>query len=209
MLLLLFCFCLIVVGAIYWPVLIGFRMSRKDLMWYNNTVWYQTSHGCPRRRRVMLAPPSWIFPIVWFILYGLIAAAMILYGLTITDYLIPPIDLATLEIPLYHMIIFSLFFVNISFNHWWSIVFFGQRRIGMAAALAFIIAGTAIAIVVMLGIVAQWLPFGLFIPYPIWTVFAFILNVNWLMVSSPAKVVAHPTPPQTSVQYMTQTTVKF
>lgn len=186
MLFLLFFISLAIVGLVFWPVLWSFNMKKEDVIWYNSNVYQDTNK---RVRKVMLAPPSWIFPIAWFILYCLIASAMVLYALSITDYLaLPGKNLGNIDVPTTYMTIFAIFFVNITFNHNWIIIFFNQRNTKLAAVIAFIIAGTAIAINVLFGMESQWTPFWLFIPYSLWTTFAFCLNLNWIFSTSQAQV---------------------
>jgi len=108
-----------------------------------------------------LAPPTWVFSIVWPILYALIG-------------------IAAYRIYQHHsqasrqaLIWFG---VQLFFNFWWSIVFFRFELFWAAAAVIIIIGITAAYTTYLfskIDKIATWL----MIPYLLWVIFAAYLNI--------------------------------
>jgi tryptophan-rich sensory protein len=178
MFLLEFWYALVIAGAVLIPLAI-MTMDWKDRKWYNKN-----------KEQVMLAPPAWLFPIAWAILYGLIIAAAILYETTIES---DPtfVNLATYVPSVLYVATFSLMFVNLVLNLAWPVVFFKNREPAMAIAVAALLFLTAIAILALFGYQGNWLPFGLYFAYPMWLGYALALNINWVAsVEPPSRMLA-------------------
>ena len=114
-----------------------------------------------------LSPPAFVFPIVWTILYALmgIGAARI--------WMAPPSSNRTRAL--------LLFFVQLAFNFFWSIIFFNLQAFGFAffwlLALWALIIGM-IATFARVDKAAAWLQ----LPYLLWVTFAAYLNLGvWLL----------------------------
>jgi translocator protein len=122
----------------------GGYFTRSGMEWYKS-------------RRPTHAPPPYVFPIVWTILYALLAVA-----------------LSTIPIDRAHTMIVSMFVINLALNVLWCYVYFRRHSpVGGLVCFAPLIA-TTIAIMV-LGrhniVVVACLS-----PYLIWLVFATFLN---------------------------------
>lgn len=119
-------------------------------------------------------PPGWIFGVVWTLLYGLLSAAAVIYFYNDED-------------GEYNVPIFVLWVVNMMLNKVWSLVFFDMGRVAWALVIALLMLATSIAILVLVGISAQWLAFGLYFPYPVWILVAIYLNVKWFLYGLPTR----------------------
>lgn len=109
--------------------------------------------------------PSIVFPIAWTILYSLIVVSSYFTFLNSNQY---DIYLAV------------LFFVNIMLNKYWSVFFFDFRNTKAAFFIVFLLLGTSIPYLVLVGILQNWLSFGTYFPYVLWLCFALYLNYNLL-----------------------------
>ncbi|MEM1344718.1 MAG: TspO/MBR family protein [Pseudomonadota bacterium] len=108
-------------------------------------------------------PPNWAFPVVWMILYGMIAAA----GYIVWTSAAP----GEATIP---MIAWG---VQIVLNAAWSPVFFGLRRpdLGMIAVGALWL---SIALCIVAFVPVSTLAAGLMVPYLVWVSIAAALNYS-------------------------------
>jgi hypothetical protein len=82
--------------------------------------------------------------------------------------------------------VFVLTMVNLTLAQLWTLLFFKMRMIGAALGVAVGLVVTAIANTVIMGMstnnidLGLWgLPFGLYIPYVLWLIFAVVLNLTW------------------------------
>lgn len=116
-------------------------------------------------------PPNWVFPVVWFALYGLMALAAARIWLT------PPDALRTWGLMAYG--------AQLLLNAAWSWLFFGLHRSAWALIDLMLLIGVVLA--------AIWLFFSvdviagqLLLPYLFWLVIALYLNASiiWLNRSS-------------------------
>ena len=114
-----------------------------------------------------LSPPPAVFPVVWAVLFALmgIGAARI--------WMAPPSSNRTRAL--------LLFFVQLAFNFFWSIIFFNLQAFGFAffwlLALWALIIGM-IATFARVDKAAAWLQ----LPYLLWVTFAAYLNLGvWLL----------------------------
>lgn len=109
-------------------------------------------------------PPNWAFPVVWTILYGMIAAAGWIAHAAAGGLLAAPLA-------------FGLYFLQLAFNAAWSWLFFGRRRPDLAlldtGAMWLAILGNALAFHA-LNPLAGWL----LAPYLAWVSVAFALNLS-------------------------------
>jgi tryptophan-rich sensory protein len=119
------------------------------------------------------APPTWVFPVVWFILYGLITAAIVVFAER---------RRVAHEHHSAYETVFVLWLVNLALNKAWgylySFLFIMPTRLGYAllTVLAFAVFGTALAIlIVQARYVPWWSSVFLLGPYVLWTFFATLL----------------------------------
>lgn len=113
-------------------------------------------------RQPPLAPPSWVFPVVWVILYALMGAASYqVYS--------EKSDLRRGALVLYA--------VQLAVNFLWTLVFFRFRAIGAAAAILILLNVILVLTTVQFWKIrksAGWL----MLPYLLWTLFASYLNLG-------------------------------
>jgi tryptophan-rich sensory protein len=107
--------------------------------------------------------PSIAFPIVWNILYALIVVSGYFTFSTSNEY---------------DIYLIVLYFVNIMLNKYWSVLFFDFKNPKAALFVAFLLLGTSIPYLVLVGILQNWIAFGTYVPYVLWLVVAFFLNFN-------------------------------
>lgn len=122
-------------------------------------------------------PPGWVFTLIWLALFGLITAAGIIYALTVPS--------SDVQVSDFYTAITALFMVNISLCHFWSVAFFRMKNAMLALIDAVFLFLTAVAVVVLLGYVGEWLPFGLYLAYPVWLLIALVINAIWVMNVEP------------------------
>ena len=110
-------------------------------------------------------PPDWIFGPVWTILYILMAIA------------IWNVWIKSKNINLVY-----LYFIHLFFNTTWSVVFFGFNQIELAL-INLIVLILFIVILFRKYKVISKLSAYLMIPYFLWCCFAFLLNLNLMMLN--------------------------
>ena len=110
-------------------------------------------------------PPDWLFGPVWTILYILMAIA------------IWNVWIKSKNINLVY-----LYFIHLFFNTTWSVVFFGFNQIELAL-INLIVLILFIVILFRKYKVISKLSAYLMIPYFIWCCFAFLLNLNLMMLN--------------------------
>ena len=114
-----------------------------------------------------LSPPAMVFPIVWGILFALMAIAAARIWLS------PPSDTRTRGLVLY--------LVQLAFNFFWSILFFNLQAFGFAL-IGLVVLWALILWMILtfrkVDRIAAWLQ----IPYLLWVTFAAYLNLGvWLL----------------------------
>jgi len=129
--------------------------------------WYQQY-----KSQITASPPSWVFGVVWPILYALLIAASSIYMIRADG---EP----------YYEVSFVLLVVNGLLNYIWYPSFFKARQFRAALLLIFGMIGTALSLVILWGIAEHYLPMGLVIPYVVWLCFAAFLNYQWTRVKIP------------------------
>ena len=110
-------------------------------------------------------PPDWVFGPVWTILYVLMAIA------------IWNVWIKSKNINLVY-----LYFIHLFFNTTWSVVFFGFNQIELAL-INLIVLILFIVILFRKYKVISKLSAYLMIPYFLWCCFAFLLNLNLMMLN--------------------------
>lgn len=110
-------------------------------------------------------PPDWVFGPVWTILYILMAIA------------IWNVWIKSKNINLVY-----LYFIHLFFNTTWSVVFFGFNQIELAL-INLIVLILFIVILFRKYKVVSKLSAYLMIPYFLWCCFAFLLNLNLIMLN--------------------------
>jgi len=147
------------IGIISWTVFHYWQLtssSSKDRAWYNRN-----------KSRVPFAPPGWLFGLAWFLLYGLLSASAIVFFRNSAG-------------QIHYETVFILWTINIMLNKLWSVLFFDSGAIKSALAVAFLMFGTEITVLVLIGLNdMNWLSFWLYLPYPVWTTVAIYLNAQW------------------------------
>lgn len=138
-----------------------------------------------KKHDIVGAPPSYVFGIVWTLIYGLIIASAFIF-------------FRNFEGTHYYTTIAILFLVNIWLNKWWSVVFFRRTVQGTRYALLIIIVLvlSGAVILVLLALEQAWVPFGLYAPYVLWLLYATYLNVQWLGVRKQSAVLPETQSPQ-------------
>ena len=110
-------------------------------------------------------PPDWVFGPVWTILYILMAIAI-----------------WNVWIKSKNINFVYLYFIHLFFNTTWSVVFFGFNQIELAL-INLIVLILFIVILFLKYKVISKLSAYLMIPYFLWCCFAFLLNLNLMMLN--------------------------
>ena len=110
-------------------------------------------------------PPDWVFGPVWTILYILMAIAI-----------------WNVWIKSKNINVVYLYFIHLFFNTTWSVVFFGFNQIELAL-INLIVLILFIVILFRKYKVISKLSAYLMIPYFLWCCFAFLLNLNLMMLN--------------------------
>ncbi len=113
-----------------------------------------------------LSPPSYLFPVVWSILYTLTGIAYYIYRKNNND------DYLTIK----------LYYIQLIFNYLWSIIFFILKL--RILAVIWIIMLTIIIVYLMIRFYKEErISFYLFIPYILWVLFATYLNIGVVILN--------------------------
>ena len=110
-------------------------------------------------------PPDWVFGPVWTILYTLMAIAI-----------------WNVWIKSKNINVVYLYFIHLFFNTTWSVVFFGFNQIELAL-INLIVLILFIVILFLKYKVISKLSAYLMIPYFLWCCFAFLLNLNLMVLN--------------------------
>lgn len=127
--------------------LVGF-LTQKDSAFYEGLT------------RPIFAPPGWVFPIAWTLLYAAMAAAM---------------WFVLREKSRDRFILLGLYIAQLAVNLLWPVLFFVQQTIGLAffwLVLLWMLAGIMLYQFFRESQVAGWL----LVPYQVWLTFAAVLN---------------------------------
>ena len=110
-------------------------------------------------------PPDWVFGPVWTILYILMAIA------------IWNVWIKSKNINLVY-----LYFIHLFFNTTWSVVFFGFNQIELALINLIVLILFIVILFLKYKLISK-LSAYLMIPYFLWCCFAFLLNLNLIMLN--------------------------
>lgn len=116
-----------------------------------------------------LMPPTWLFPVVWVILYAIMGfSAYLVHSAPVSDARKSPA--------------LAVYWLQLAINFSWSIIFFRVGLLWVGAAVAVVL---LIAIIVMTGMFAKITPTAgyLNIPYVLWLIFAVYLAVALAVVN--------------------------
>lgn len=113
-----------------------------------------------------LSPPSYLFPIVWSILYLLIGTSYYIYRKNNND------DSLTIR----------LYYIQLILNYLWSIIFFTLKLRTLAVIWIIILAITIIYLMIRF-YKEEITSFYLFIPYILWVLFATYLNIGIIVLN--------------------------
>lgn len=114
-----------------------------------------------------LAPPAWLFPVAWTILYILMGIACFLVWIHPTDKRI------TMEKRTFFFIVYGM---QLAFNFFWSIFFFNLGRFWIAFFWLIALWAMILALVIW-GVKNHRGVMGVLIPYLLWVTFAGYLNI--------------------------------
>jgi len=118
-------------------------------------------------KQPMLAPPAWLFPIAWTILYILMGLGS--YYLMFAETDTPSKKKAKL-------VAMTVYFVQLAFNFAWSIIFFSAGQYTVAFVWLMIL-WVMIIVMIWKSIKVCWKAAMLFVPYLLWCTFAAYLNL--------------------------------
>lgn len=135
--------------------------SRETLRLYNEG-----------KKRAKFSPPSWLFYIVWPIMYVLEVAAVFRYVVRQV-----PINFGT-----HTDAVVILFLVQALLCAWWHPVFFRHRKYRLAGAFVILILIAQLACLAIMGADDEWVSFGLMLILFMWCLFAAILNFYWIYI---------------------------
>ena len=113
-----------------------------------------------------LSPPSYLFPIVWSILYLLIGTSYYIYRKNNND------DSLTIK----------LYYIQLILNYLWSIIFFTLKLRTLAVIWIIVLAITIIYLMIRF-YKEERTSFYLFIPYILWILFATYLNIGIVVLN--------------------------
>jgi tryptophan-rich sensory protein len=108
-------------------------------------------------------PPGWLFGPVWSLLYAMIAVSGWLVWLKAGFSGAP--------------LAFAVYALNLIFNAAWSGLFFGLKRMGLAAVEMVGLWATIVALIALFWPIDVWAAL-LLVPYLAWVSFAFVLNIT-------------------------------
>ena len=113
-----------------------------------------------------LSPPSYLFPIVWSILYLLIGISYYIYRKNNND------DSLTIK----------LYYIQLILNYLWSIIFFTLKLRTLAVIWIIVLAITIIYLIIRF-YKEERTSFYLLIPYILWVLFATYLNIGIVVLN--------------------------
>lgn len=147
---------------------------------YYNTDHYNREWYTRISRRIYGMPPTYIFPIVWTLIYIMLIISLFIYyrNQTFPNTVSYAID--TISI---------LFVLNIMANKMYTYFFFKLKKTIIAMFDILFIILTGLVIVIIFAINSKWVEFGLFLPYIIWSTYALYLNIAWIYYERTTNVI--------------------
>ena len=145
------------------PSFVIFVMFAGSWLTQKGMHWYQTI-AIPK-----ITPPSWVFSVVWMILYILLISSAIMWWDSLNQ--------SWFE----RMIIAGLFLLNGMLNVSWSYFFFYRHMIGLPILISVGLQTTLLTLIYLLWPI-NWVSALLLIPYALWMIFAIAINIGtwWL-----------------------------
>jgi len=128
--------------------------------------WYRAGS-----KLVKVSPPSWLFSVVWPILYILEITAMFRYIVNRSPFPGTHLD----------SVVF-LFLVQAILCIMWYPLFFQRKRVIFSAIVILFIMGSQLACLAIMGADEEWTSFALMLILFLWCMFAGILNFYWIYV---------------------------
>lgn len=125
-----------------------------------------------------LAPPGFLFPIVWTILYILMGIALFL--ILIYDTKNNSAMIVTKNVCI------TLFIVQLILNFFWSIIFFGNKMYVLASYELIVLLITVIILAIFSFKINRFASLS-FIPYILWMSFAAYLNIGIAILNQGGK----------------------
>ena len=113
-----------------------------------------------------LSPPSYLFPIVWNILYLLIGISYYIYRKNNND----------------NLLTIKLYYIQLILNYLWSIIFFTIKLRTLAVIWIIVLAITIIYLMIIF-YKEERTSFYLLIPYILWVLFATYLNIGIVILN--------------------------
>ena len=113
-----------------------------------------------------LSPPSYLFPIVWSILYLLIGISYYIYRKNNND----------------NSLTIKLYYIQLILNYLWSIIFFTLKLRTLAVIWIIVLAITIIYLMIRF-YKEERTSFYLLIPYILWVLFAIYLNIGIVILN--------------------------
>ncbi|MBR6044657.1 MAG: tryptophan-rich sensory protein [Ruminococcus sp.] len=114
-----------------------------------------------------IAPPGWVFPVTWVILYALMGTAA--YIVSLSDSMLRPLAL-------------KLYGAQLAVNVIWSPIFFGSRSFAGAAVTAVLLLILVTAMELVFFRISENAAF-IALPYLIWTAYAAYLSFGFLVLN--------------------------
>lgn len=147
------------------------------LWWIVDFLFYSSEWICPKKYSslktcVIPKPPSWVFVVVWNMLYPLVAVSLWLYLNWNTD------DTRIFDAVL------ALSLANYALNKLWYPLFFKWDMMWTAALDAALLTATAISVLVLMWVDTRtngdtsYAAASLYIPYVLWLIYALLLNID-------------------------------
>lgn len=145
--------------ALQWMALLGFiavcTVAAFSASYARPGAWYEALDKPP------WTPANWVFPVVWTILYAMIAVSGWLVWL----------EAGFAALPM------AVFVLQLALNAAWSLIFFKMRRIDWALWEAGAL-WLSIALNIAVFATIRWEAALLLVPYQIWVTIAFALNLS-------------------------------
>lgn len=153
--------CIIVALAVFWPALYNY-IDLKDF-------WQQ------KKASKVWWLPRIMFPVLWWLIFGMVAAAEIIHLIYIAGSIVADVDSIFVAI-------ICLYAVNITLMHYLSICFFREKGTlyhVMSIINSIILILTAITLSVLYALGNMWVSFSFFVFYSLWLMVVAFGVINW------------------------------
>lgn len=168
------------------------QFSRKRRSWYNERVkHYKTSKGGG-----LPNIPAWMFSIIWFIIYMLLAISLYIYfdGNCVFNRFdnFQEDDEVSDDDWVRGLLVFLFMLLTFFLAKLWPRVFFKEKQFGVAAMMIVLMIAFSVTVLYSMGSTGQcrrdhipnryWISFGLYLIFVIWLGIALIINALWVSV---------------------------